>query len=137
MKIMIVDGQGGGIGKALVERFKQVMPRQELLAVGTNSLATAAMLRAGADYGATGENPVLHNSKDANLIIGPMGIVVANSLYGELSPAMAQSIGESRATKILIPINKCNSIVIGVEELLLAEYVNKAVAKAAELMGSL
>lgn len=134
MKIMIVDGQGGGIGKALVERFKLVMPQQELLAVGTNSLATAAMLRAGADYGATGENPIVYNCKDADLIIGPIGIIVANSLHGELTPAMAQSIGESRATKILIPINKCNSIVIGAEELPLVEYVIKAVEKAAELM---
>ncbi len=134
MKIMIVDGQGGGIGKALVERFKQVMPQQELLAVGTNSLATAAMLRAGADYGATGENPIVYNCKDADLIIGPIGIIVANSLHGELTPGMAQSIGESRATKILIPINKCNSIVIGAEELPLVEYVIKAVEKAAELM---
>ncbi len=134
MKIMIVDGQGGGIGKALVEQFKSVMPEQELLAVGTNSMATAAMLRAGADFGATGENPVLYNSKDADLIVGPIGIVVANSLYGELTPAMAQSIGESKATKILIPINKCNSIVIGAEELTLAEYVIKAVAKASELL---
>lgn len=134
MKIMIVDGQGGGIGKALVERFKLVMPQQELLAVGTNSLATAAMLRAGADYGATGENPIVYNCKDADLIIGPIGIIVANSLHGELTPSMAQSIGESRATKILIPINKCNSIVIGAEELPLVEYVIKAVEKAAELM---
>lgn len=135
MKVMIIDGQGGGIGKALVERFKLVMPRQELLAVGTNSLATAAMLRAGADYGATGENAVIYNCKDADLIIGPIGIVVANSLYGELSPAMAQGIGESRATKILIPINKCNSIVIGAQELPLTDYVIKAVEKAAELIG--
>ena len=88
-KITIIDGQGGRMGKALIEHLKREFPEQELLAIGTNSIATASMLKAGADYGATGENPVLVAARDSDIIIGPIGIVIADSLFGEVTPAMA------------------------------------------------
>ena len=93
MKIIVIDGQGGKMGKGVVEQLKKAHPGLELIAVGTNSIATSAMLKAGADAGATGENPVVVNSRDADIIIGPIGIVIANSLLGEITPAMAVAVG--------------------------------------------
>ena len=95
MRVLIVDGQGGGMGKALVEQLKQLCPTQPLLAVGTNALATAAMLRAGADQGATGENAVVVNAARADLILGPMGIVLCDALMGEITERMACAIAVS------------------------------------------
>src|SRR5690554_5528562 len=92
MKILIIDGQGGKMGKAVVEQLKAAFPHQELIANGTNSIATATMLKAGADMGATGENPIVYNSTDADIIIGPIGIIVANSLLGEVTPKMAAAV---------------------------------------------
>lgn len=103
------------------------MPNYELIAIGTNSIATAAMLKAGADFGATGENPVVYNCADADIIIGPLGIVVANALLGEVTPSMALAVGQSSAHKILLPINKCNNVVVGVQELSYKEYVDLAI----------
>lgn len=123
MRILIIDGQGGGMGKNIIEQLKVTFPRVEILAIGTNSIATSAMLRAGADYGATGENPVVVNSRTSEIIIGPIGIVIANSLWGEVTPAMAQAVGESKAKKILLPMNKCNTFVVGVQDLNLTDYV--------------
>lgn len=123
MKIVIIDGQGGKMGKMLVEQLKQNMPEVELTAIGTNSIATASMLKAGADFGATGENPVVINCADADIIIGPLGITVANSLLGEITPTMAIAIGQSKAQKVLIPINRCNTTVVGTQELSFSEYV--------------
>lgn len=99
MKIVIIDGQGGKMGKMIVEQLKEKYPSLQLIAIGTNSIATAAMMKAGADYGATGENPVVVASKDADIIIGPIGIVIADSMLGEVTPAMAKAIGQSKAEK--------------------------------------
>lgn len=131
MKILIIDGQGGKIGKMLVEKIRQTYPNLPLTALGTNSIATTTMLRAGAEEGATGENPVVFNAKDADIIIGPMGIVLANSLLGEITPAMAAAVAQSHAQKILIPMNRCKSIVAGVQEAPLAEYIRLAVEQLA------
>ena len=92
MKILVIDGQGGRMGKALVETLRRRGFSGEILAVGTNSAATAAMLKAGADEGATGENPVVVASRRADVILGPMGIIAANSLLGEITPAMALAV---------------------------------------------
>ncbi len=127
MKIVVIDGQGGRMGKMVVEQLKEVLPNYELIAIGTNSIATAAMLKAGADFGATGENPVVYNCADADIIIGPLGIVVANALLGEVTPSMALAVGQSSAHKILLPINKCNNVVVGVQELSYKEYVDLAI----------
>lgn len=126
MKILIIDGQGGRIGKMLVEKIRQRWPELPLIALGTNSIATSTMLRAGADEGATGENPVIYNAQSADVIIGPIGIVLANSLLGEITPAMAAAVAQSDAQKILIPMNRCKSAVAGVLEAPLAEYIELA-----------
>ncbi len=133
MNILVIDGQGGRMGKLLIEQLKNRVPKYEVTAVGTNSVATSAMLKAGADYGATGENPILYNAKKADVIVGPLGIIIANALLGEITPAMAQAISESPAHKILIPLNRCHCTIVGVQSLPLAEYIRLAVQEIAEL----
>lgn len=123
MMIMVIDGQGGKMGKSIVEQLKKRFPEDEILAIGTNSIATAAMLKAGADAGATGENPAIVGSRKADIIIGPMGIVIADSLLGEITPKMAVAIGQSEAKKILIPVNRCQHFVVGCRELPLSDYM--------------
>ncbi len=117
MKVVIIDGQGGRLGRLLVEKVKTRLPQAKIYALGTNTVATAAMLKAGADFGATGENPVVRNVMDADGVLGPVGIVVADSILGEITPAMAESVGSCRAKKFLVPMNSCGVVVAGVEEL--------------------
>lgn len=117
MNILIIDAQGGGIGKQLVLAVKKNMPDVSVTAVGTNSAATSAMIKAGADNAATGENAVIVNSKKADVIIGPVGIVIADALLGEITPLMATAVAQSPAKRILIPINHCDNIVVGVDDL--------------------
>ena len=105
---VVVDGQGGGMGRGLVEAIKKKWPQLHVRAVGTNSLATAAMLRSGADDGATGENAVVFNARQADLLLGPIGILTPNGLLGEVSPAMAEAVGASEAVKILLPSQRCS-----------------------------
>lgn len=132
MKLVIIDGQGGKIGKMLIDLIKKTIPDQEIYAIGTNSIATSEMLKAGANYGATGENPVIVAVRDADIVIGPLGIVVANSLLGEITPKMAIAIGESHAKKLLIPINKCNNTVIGIKDLSVGDYIKLTVNTVVE-----
>ena len=106
--VVVVDGQGGGMGRGLVESIKKKWPKLHVRAVGTNSLATSAMLRAGADNGATGENAVVFNARQADLLLGPIGILTPNGLLGEVSPAMAGAVGASEAVKILLPSQRCS-----------------------------
>lgn len=106
--VVVVDGQGGGMGRGLVESIKKKWPKLHVRAVGTNSLATSAMLRAGADDGATGENAVVFNVQQADLLLGPIGILTPNGLLGEVSPAMAGAVGASEAVKILLPSQRCS-----------------------------
>ena len=134
MKIVVIDGQGGRLGRLLVEGVKARLPQAQVYALGTNTVATAAMLKAGADFGATGENPVLRGVADADGVLGPVGGVVANAILGEVTPAMAEAVGSCRAKKFLIPMNSCGVLVAGVEEQPLPAYVAQAVeALAAEL----
>ena len=134
MKIVVIDGQGGRLGCLLVEAVKSRLSQAQVYALGTNSVATAAMLKAGADFGATGENPVVRGVMDADGVLGPAGIVVANAILGEVTPAMAEAVGSCRAKKFLIPMNSCGVVVAGTEELPLPAYVARAVeALAAEL----
>ena len=128
--LLVIDGQGGRMGKSIVEQMKRNFPEDEILAIGTNSIATAAMLKAGADAGATGENPAIVGCRTADLIIGPLGIVIADSLLGEITPAMAAAIGQSRAKKILLPVNRCQHYVVGCRDLPLGELVRMAVELA-------
>lgn len=117
MNILIIDGQGGGLGRQLVEQIKKNYPELEITAVGTNSFATSAMLKAGADHAVTGENPVIVGARHADIIIGPIGIVIADALFGEVTPAMAVAVGQSRAKRILVPVNHCDNMVVGVSDL--------------------
>ncbi len=127
MNIIIIDGQGGKMGKMIVEQLKAKYPKLTLTAIGTNSIATAAMMKAGAHQGATGENPVIVACRCADIIIGPIGIVIADSMLGEVTPKMAKAIGQSKAEKVLIPVNKCNNHIVGFEEYTLSEYINMTV----------
>lgn len=129
MNILVVDAQGGGIGRQLVAAIKQNIPGAAVTAVGTNSAATSAMLKAGADRAATGENAVVVGARSADIIVGPVGIVIADSLLGEITPAMAVAIGQSRAKRILIPVNHCDNIIAGVPDLSVAALVQNAVDK--------
>lgn len=131
--VLVIDGQGGRIGKLLIEGIKASGQSAEVLAVGTNGIATAAMLKAGAEKGATGENAVIVNARRADVIAGPLGIVVADSLMGEISPAMAAAVGQSDAVKVLVPINLCSSIVVGTEGRPMKELIALAVEQIAAL----
>ena len=134
MKVLVIDGQGGGLGRQLVTAVKARYPEAEVLAVGTNSAATNAMLKAGADQAATGENSVAVACRKADAIMGPVGIVIADSMLGEITPRMAVSIGQSPAKRILIPVNLCDNIVVGVADLPMAKRVESAVDALADLM---
>jgi hypothetical protein len=129
MKILVIDGMGGGIGKLLIERLREARTNVEITAVGTNSVATAAMLKAGADNGATGENAVIYNSGQVEFIVGVVGIAFANSMHGEVSPAMAQAVSQSEAHKILIPMERSNVTLIGVSTAPILSYINEVVEK--------
>ena len=130
MKIVVIDGQGGRLGKLLVEAVKDRIPQAEVLAVGTNGIATATMQKAGADYVATGENPVVRGVMDADVVLGPLGIVVAHSILGEVTPRIAEAGGGCRGKKILIPMNSCGVSVAGTQEMGLAGYVKLAADQA-------
>ena len=134
MNILVIDGQGGKIGSMVISLIKKTMPNQEIIAVGTNSIATTAMLKAGADKGASGENPVIVNSKKAHIIVGPLGIAVANAMLGEVTPKMAEAVGDSDAQKILIPTNNCNNYVVGTESLSINELVLITVDKISKII---
>jgi hypothetical protein len=121
----VIDGQGGRLGALLCEGIKRTLPDLSLLAVGTNATATAAMMKAGADMGATGENPVIVAARDADVIIGPIGILAADALLGEVTPAMAKAVGQSAAEKLLLPMNRCKNHVVGVKPLTMTELVTE------------
>ncbi|MCL1855624.1 MAG: DUF3842 family protein [Clostridia bacterium] len=130
MKLLVIDGQGGGMGRSLVQMLKTVLPGQSIVAVGTNAAATAAMLRAGADVSATGENAVIYHSRQAEIILGPLGILCANAMQGEISPAMAAAVSASQAQKVLLPMERCGVHVVGVIQQTLEAAIAAAVEKA-------
>lgn len=127
MKIVVLDGQGGGIGKNLIELIRRELPGLEITAVGTNSMATSAMIKSGASGAATGENAVVYNCGDADVILAPMGFLLANSMLGEVTPLMARAVSESRAQKIMIPVSRCRARVAGLAEQPMAQYLEDAV----------
>lgn len=129
MNILIIDGQGGKIGKQLVTTIQKNFPDSRIVAVGTNAVATAAMLKGTQIQGATGENAVIANARRADVIIGPIGIVIADSMLGEISPPMAAAVGQSPAVKILLPVNRCDNLVAGINDILINELINDVVDK--------
>ncbi|MDO4495017.1 MAG: DUF3842 family protein [Clostridiaceae bacterium] len=133
MKIAIVDGQGGKLGRQLVEKISASVKNAEILAIGTNSAASAAMLKGGADAVATGENALIVACRKADVIVGPVGIAIADALMGEITPAMAAAVGSSEAVRVLLPFNKCDTYIAGVGNISLSEIINDAVAKIADL----
>ena len=135
VKVVVIDGQGGRLGQLLCEAIVKEKIDCELLAIGTNSIATSAMLKGGASQGATGENPVIVACRTADIIIGPIGIVSADSLLGEITPAMAAAIGQSRAVKLLLPVSHCNNQVVGVKKLTMNEMVAEAAEKLKGIIG--
>ncbi len=136
MKIVVIDGQGGRLGKLLVETALNRFPGAQLTAVGTNTIATAAMIKAGARRAATGENAVIVACRDADFIVGPMGIVIADALLGEITPAMACAVGQSRACRVLLPMGKCENVVAGIRENIgMQELADDAMERIASLAG--
>ena len=135
MNILVIDAQGGGIGKQIVSALKKRYPEQYITAVGTNSLATSAMLKAGADVAATGENTVIVCSRKADVIVGPVGIVIADALLGEITAAMATAVGRSQAKRILVPVNHCDNYIVGVTDLSMTKLVDGVVTEVGKLIG--
>ena len=126
-RVLVLDGQGGGMGAQLIRLLAPVLPQDCVLrCVGTNVLATNAMLKAGAAQGATGENAVIYNAARADLILGPIGIILANGIMGEVSPAMASAVSGAEAPKILIPSSTCGIFVAGTEDRRHDEYLQRA-----------
>ncbi len=126
--IVVVDGQGGGVGRALVQAIKAALPEHSVTALGTNSAATAAMLKGGADQGATGENAVRVNCAKADVIVGVAAILRANAMLGEITPAMALAISESPAEKVLLPMERCGVHIVGAQRQTLDAAVREAAA---------
>lgn len=136
MRVLVIDGQGGGLGRQLVAAISAACPDAELTAVGTNSLAASAMLKAGAARAATGENAVLVNARRADVIVGPLGIVIADALLGEITPAMAAAVGQADAKRILIPVNHCDNYVVGIADVPVGTLVQSAAQKVRALWES-
>lgn len=133
MRIAVIDGQGGGIGKAVVARLRADFgDALEILVLGTNAVATGNMLRNGADAGATGENAVRVNARKVDIIIGPMAILMSNSMLGEITPVMAEAVSDSPARKIIVPLNLCNVLIIGVQSLKIAEAMDQVAAEVSK-----
>lgn len=129
MRVLIIDGQGGQLGAQLIKEINARFADIEITAVGTNATATASMIKSGAKQAATGENPVIVACRKADVIIGPIGIVIADSLFGEVTPAMAVAVGQADATRILIPMNKCENIVAGVPEVTMSAMIRDVMAR--------
>lgn len=136
MNILIIDSQGGGIGKQLVEKIKENIPTAVITATGTNAVATSAMLKAGADHAATGENAVIVGCRRADVIIGPIGIVIADAIYGEITPTMAIAVGQSTAKRILIPVNHCDNIIVGVSDFSMGRLIDSVLEELIQIQNS-
>lgn len=133
-KVLVIDAQGGGIGSKVIAEIKKRELNVEIIGVGTNSIAMEAMLKGGANHAATGENSAVYCSTDADYIIGPIGIAIANSMYGEITERMAAAVGSSHAKKFFIPVNSCNNYVVGVTGTNLKKLIEEAIDKLTEAL---
>lgn len=134
MNILVIDGQGGRLGAQLIKEIRTRLPQSRIMAVGTNSVATAAMLKAGAEESATGENPVVVACRKADVIVGPIGMVIADALLGEVTPAMATAVGQSGAARILLPSDKCETLIAGIGGQSMADLIRDAMDKLEGLL---
>ena len=134
MNILVIDAQGGGIGRQLVTAIKQNMPKSSVTAVGTNSTAASVMLKAGADHAATGENAVVVGCRNADIIVGPIGIIIADAMYGEVTLKMAEAVAQSSAKRVLIPFNNCDNVIVGVSDFSMSKLVQEAVDEIRKMM---
>ena len=132
----MIDAQGGGVGKQLVTAIKQNIPDAFITAVGTNSAATSAMLKAGANEGATGENAVVVACRKAEIIVGPIGIMIADSMLGEVTPTMAAAVARSDAKRVLIPFNHCDNIIVGISDFSVGKLVQSAVSEIEKMVSN-
>ena len=133
MNVLVIDAHGGGVGKQLVSSLRSTFPDMEIMAVGTNSTATSVMLKAGASHAATGENAVVVGCRKADVIVGPLGIVIADAMFGEITPAMAMAVAQSNATRILIPFNQCDNIIVGITDYEIKKLVQAAIEEVKKL----
>jgi len=134
MNILVIDGQGGQLGGQIIKSLKENFSDVDITAVGTNATATAAMLKAGATRAATGENPVVVACRKAEVIIGPIGIVIADAMFGEVTPQMAVAVGQADATRILLPVNKCDNLIAGVPDLSMNTLIEDVVSRVKKLV---
>ena len=134
MNILVIDGQGGQLGGQIIKSLKANFEELDITAVGTNATATATMLKAGASQAATGENPVIVACRKADVIVGPIGIVIADSLFGEITPSMAVAVGQADAVRILLPLNKCDNLVAGVSNAAMNNIIDDVVCKLRSIM---
>ena len=133
MNILVIDGQGGQLGSQLIKAIQKQFQKATIVAVGTNAIATAAMLKAGAHQASTGENPVVVACRKADVIIGPIGIVIADALFGEVTPKMAVAVGQAEAVRLLLPVNRCDNLVAGVPDLNMTVLIVDVMVKLGEL----
>ena len=133
-KIVVIDAQGGGLGKQLITNIKEELEDVRIIAVGTNSIATSAMLKAGADVAATGENAVAVNARDADIIVGPIGIIIADAMYGEVTPTIANAVSSSSAKKVLIPFNQYEIFIVGVQEQNVKAFVKETIEQLKKVL---
>ena len=129
MNILVIDGQGGHLGGQLIKAILHHFKEARVMAVGTNAIATAAMLKAGAHQASTGENPVVVACRKADVIVGPIGIVIADAMFGEVTPTMALAVGQADAVRILLPVNKCDNMVAGVPDLSMSTLIEDVIVK--------
>ena len=134
MNILVIDGQGGQLGGQIIKSLKSNFEDVDITAIGTNATATATMLKAGASQAATGENPVVVASKKADIIIGPIGIVIADAMLGEITPKMAVAVGQAEATRILLPVNKCDNLVAGVADVTMTEIIEDVMKRVKNIL---
>ena len=134
MNILVIDGQGGQLGGQLIKSLKMNFNNVKVVAVGTNATATASMLKSGADQAATGENPVIVMCRKADIIIGPIGIVIADAMFGEITPQMAVAVGQADAVRILLPINKCDNLVAGIPDISTATILEDVILKVKKIL---
>ena len=134
MNILVIDGQGGQLGGQIIKSLKSNFEDINIIAVGTNATATATMLKAGASQAATGENPVIVACRKADVVIGPIGIVIADAMLGEITPQMAVAVGQADATRILLPMNKCDNLVAGITEVTMTAVIEDAINKVRAIL---